>query len=157
MDNRGTGRSGAVDCPELQRAPTLTEANRRRLRRALGPRAPLYSTTLAVDDLAALLDALAIGRIDLYGDSYGTFFAQVFAVRHPERLRSLVLDGAYPLGTGEYAWYPAYAPAMRDKFNLACQRSPACSKLAGQFPGSHRARALQALRAQAWGRAGPRR
>ena len=27
MDNRGTGRSGAVDCPELQHAAALTEAN----------------------------------------------------------------------------------------------------------------------------------
>jgi pimeloyl-ACP methyl ester carboxylesterase len=146
MDNRGTGRSGAVDCRELQRAPLLTLANVAACGRSLGVRAPLYSTTLASDDLAAVLDALAIGRVDLYGDSYGTFFAQVFAVRHADKLRSLVLDGAYPLGSGEYAWYPAYAPAMRDKFNFACQRSPACS----QFPGdsiSHFEPALRQLRA----------
>jgi pimeloyl-ACP methyl ester carboxylesterase len=146
MDNRGTGHSGAVNCPELQRAPLLTLANVAACGRSLGARAPLYSTTLASDDLAAVLDALAIGRVDLYGDSYGTFFAQVFAVRHPAKLRSLVLDGAYPLGGGEYAWYPAYAPAMRDKFNLACQRSPACS----QYPGnsmSHFEPALRQLRA----------
>ncbi len=146
MDNRGTGRSGAVDCPELQRAPVLTLANVASCGRSLGARAPLYGTTLATDDLAAVLDALGIARIDLYGDSYGTFFAQVFAVRHPNKLRSLVLDGAYPLGGGEYAWYPAYAPAMRDKFNFACQRSPACS----QYPGdsmSHIEPALRELRA----------
>lgn len=146
MDNRGTGRSGAVNCPELQRAPLLTLANVAACGRLLGARAPLYSTTLASDDLAAVLDALGIGRIDLYGDSYGTFFAQVFAVRHPARLRSLVLDGAYPLGGKEYAWYPAYAPAMRDKFNLACQRSPACRA----YPGtsmSHIEPALRQLRA----------
>ncbi len=145
MDNRGTGRSGAVDCPELQRAPSLTLGNVAACGRLLGSRAPLYSTTLAVDDLAAVLDALAIGRIDLYGDSYGTFFAQVFAVRHGEKLRSVVLDGAYPLGGGKYAWYPDYAPAMRDKFNFSCQRSAACS----QFPGnsmSHFQPAIQQLR-----------
>ena len=147
MDNRGTGRSDTVDCPPLQRTATLTEANVAACGKGLGPRAPLYSTTLATDDLAALLDALALGRIDLYGDSYGTFFAQVFAVRHPERLRSLVLDGAYPLGSGEYAWYPAYAPAMRDKFNLACQRSPACSALPGTSM-AHIKPALEALRAR---------
>ena len=146
MDNRGTGRSAAVDCPELQRDPTLTEANVAACGERLGLSAPLYSTTLAADDLAALLDALALGPIDLYGDSYGTFFAQVFAVRHPEHLRSLVLDGAYPLGGGEYAWYPAYAPAMRDKFDLACQRSPSCSRLPGSSM-SHIEPALQSLRA----------
>ena len=57
--------------------------------RSLGVTAPLYSTTLAADDLAAVLDSLSLGKISLYGDSYGTYFAQVFAVRHPERLRAL--------------------------------------------------------------------
>jgi pimeloyl-ACP methyl ester carboxylesterase len=135
MDNRGTGRSGAVDCPELQRASVMTEDIVAACGRLLGARAPLYSTTLASDDLAAILEGLGIGRIDLYGDSYGTFFAQVFAVRHPDKLRSLVLDGAYPLGSGEYAWYPAYAPAMRAKFNFACERSEACSKIPGDSIG----------------------
>ena len=147
MDSRGTGQSGAVDCPEVQRAPLLTEANVAACGAGLGPRAPLYSTTLAADDLAAVLNALALGRIDLYGDSYGTFFAQVFAVRHPEKLRSLVLDGAYPLGGKQYAWYPAYAPAMRDKFNFACRRSPACSLLPGDSM-SHIEPALRSLRAR---------
>lgn len=141
MDNRGTGGSGAIDCPTLQRAPTLTEDAVAACGTLLGARAPLYSTTLAADDLAAVLDALGTGPVDLYGDSYGTFFAQVFAVRHPERLRSLVLDGAYPLGSGDYAWYPAYAPAMRDKFNFACERSAAC----GALPGTSMSRIEQVL------------
>ena len=147
MDNRGTGKSAAIDCPELQREPSLSEASVAACGARLGATAPFYSTTLATDDLAAVLDALGAGAIDLYGDSYGTFFAQVFAVRHGERVRSLVLDGAYPLGSGEYAWYPAYAPAMRDKFNLACERSPACSALPGNSM-SHIEPALRLLRGQ---------
>ena len=147
MDNRGTGHSGAVNCRELQQAPTLTEASVAACGQTLGARAPLYSTALATDDLAALLDALAAGPVDLYGDSYGTFFAQVFAVRHPDKLRTLVLDGAYPLSGTEYAWYPAYAPAMRDKFNLACERSPMCGALPGNSM-SHIEPALRLLRAR---------
>jgi pimeloyl-ACP methyl ester carboxylesterase len=146
MDNRGTGRSGAVDCPALQTAPTLTEQLAADCGRQLGERAPLYSTTLATDDLSALLNALALSPGDLYGDSYGTFFAQVFALRHPQQLRSLVLDGAYPLGDAAYGWYPAYAPAMRAKFNIACARSPACSSLPGDSM-SHIEPALRLLRA----------
>jgi pimeloyl-ACP methyl ester carboxylesterase len=145
MDNRGTGHSGAIDCQELQNAAALTEAGIGACGRSLGATAPLYSTALAADDLAAILDALAIERVGLYGDSYGTYFAQVFALRHAGRLRALVLDGAYPLDDRDYAWYPHYAPAMRDKFNLACARSGAC----GALPGSsleHIAPALAALR-----------
>ncbi len=147
MDNRGTGRSGAVDCKELQNAAALTTAGIGACGRSLGAAAPLYSSALAADDLAAILDALGIARVALYGDSYGTYFAQVFALRHAERLRALVLDGAYPLDGLDYAWYPHYAPAMRDKFNLACARSLACSAI----PGSsleHIAPALEALRSQ---------
>ena len=44
MDNRGTGRSGAIDCTELQNAPVLTEANVGACGRSLGATAPLYST-----------------------------------------------------------------------------------------------------------------
>ncbi len=145
MDYRGTGRSGALDCEPLQNARALTLADIGACGASLGARAPLYSTAYAADDLEALLAALGAGRIDLYGDSYGTFFAQVFAVRHPQRLRSLVLDGAYPLAGPDLAWYPAYAPAMRDKFNRACERAPACAAL----PGSsleHIAPALARLR-----------
>jgi pimeloyl-ACP methyl ester carboxylesterase len=131
MDNRGTGRSGAVDCRELQTADHWTVELNGACGRALGDRAPLYSTAYAADDLAAILDALNIRRIDLYGDSYGTYFEQVFAIRHPNSLRSLVLDGAYPLNGPDYAWYPSYAPAMRDKFNIACRRFAPCARLPG--------------------------
>jgi pimeloyl-ACP methyl ester carboxylesterase len=147
MDNRGTGRSGAIHCEPLQNATALTLEDIGRCGATLGARAALYGTADAADDLEAVLAALDAGPVDLYGDSYGTFFAQVFAVRHPGRLRSLVLDGAYPLDGPDLAWYPGYAPAMRDKFNRLCERNPSCAAL----PGSsleHLAPALAALRRQ---------
>src|SRR5262252_5241639 len=69
MDNRGTGRSGAIDCQPLQSAPGLTDEDVGACGRSLGPSVQLYSSNLAADDLAALLEALDIKRIDLYGDS----------------------------------------------------------------------------------------
>jgi pimeloyl-ACP methyl ester carboxylesterase len=131
MDNRGTGQSGAIDCHELQTAEKWTVELIAACGKTLGDRAPLYSTAYAADDLAAILEALNIRRIDLYGDSYGTYFEQVFAVRHPNALRSIVLDGAYPLYGPDYAWYPSYAPAMRDKFDMACRRFGPCAALPG--------------------------
>ena len=145
MDNRGTGRSGAVDCTRLQQAPVLSIADIGACGRALGAAAPLYGTAYAADDLDAILGLLALGPVGLYGNSYGTFFAQVFALRHPARLRSLVLDGAFPLDAPDLAWYPAYASAVRAKLNLSCARSPACAAV----PGSsleHIAPALEELR-----------
>jgi pimeloyl-ACP methyl ester carboxylesterase len=147
LDNRGTGRSGAIDCQELERARELTEAGIGACGRVLGAAAPLYSNALASDDLAALLQTLGVRSIGLYGNSAGTYFAQVFALRHPDRVRALVLDGAYPLSGPDYGWYPHYAPATRRKFNTACARSPACRAI----PGSsieHITPAIERLRAQ---------
>ncbi len=142
MDNRGTGRSGAIDCTRLQRDPVPTIAAMAACGAQLGRTAPLYSTAYAADDLAAILDALGAGPVDLYGDSYGTFFAQLFAVRHGERLRTLTLDGAYPLLGADIAWWAGYAPAMRNKFDRSCERSPACRAT----PGSSMEHILPALK-----------
>lgn len=46
----------------------------------------------AVDDYAALLDAEGIDRVVVAGCSYGTTVAQVFGLRHPERVAAMVLD-----------------------------------------------------------------
>jgi pimeloyl-ACP methyl ester carboxylesterase len=130
MDDRGTGRSGAIDCEPLQRAPVMILMNVTRCGRELGDRADLYGSALAADDLAALMSALGIRDACFYGDSYGTFFVQVFAARHPRRVRSIVLDGAYP-AIGADPWYPSTGRTIRDAFDIVCRRSPACAALPG--------------------------
>ncbi len=131
VDNRGTGASQVIDCQPLQRSAFLTLSGIAACGASLGDTSDLYGSGTAADDLAAVLDALGISQIDLYGDSYGTFFSQTFAGRHPERLRSVVLDSAYPV-EHESPWYPEAAPAMRNAFNSACQQSLACQNLPGE-------------------------
>lgn len=128
MDNRGTGGSHPIDCPALQREAYPLPENVRSCGVQLGPSAYLYGSGLAADDLAAILDALGIDKIDLYGDSYGTFATEAFAGRHPDRVRSLVLDGAFPV-IDFSPWYPETAPAFRHAFNAVCERSPNCRDL----------------------------
>jgi pimeloyl-ACP methyl ester carboxylesterase len=125
VDQRGTGRSAALDCPALQNLTIVYSVAAGRCGRALGARSDDYTTARSADDVAAVIQRLRLGRVDMYGDSYGTFFAQVFAGRHPDLLRSLVLDGAYPTH-GETAFYPTQGPAMRTSFAKACRRSPEC-------------------------------
>ena len=117
-------------------------------RQQLGKHADLYGSADSADDLAAVVTALGLSKIDLYGDSYGTFFAQTFAGRHPTMLRSLVLDGAYPT-TGEDAWYPTQGPAMLRSINLVCARTPACSAL-GTSTGSLLQQVLAKVRKSPW-------
>jgi pimeloyl-ACP methyl ester carboxylesterase len=130
VDNRGTGRSAAIVCEPVQRAPLMTLAQVTRCGRQLGRTSDLYGTAIAADDMANILTALRIRKVDMYGDSYGSFFVQAFAGRHPERVRSIVLDGAYPV-IGGSPWYPSTAPTLRRAFNIACARSPVCGRMRG--------------------------
>ncbi len=130
VDNRGTGASDPIDCSPLQRAPIMLVRDVTRCGEELGSSSDLFGTGLAADDLAAVLAALKIGKVDLYGDSYGTFFVQAFAGRHPSLVRSIVLDGAYPV-TGGSPWYPSSGPAMRRAFDTVCRLSVVCAHIPG--------------------------
>jgi pimeloyl-ACP methyl ester carboxylesterase len=102
VDNRGTGASGRINCPAVQ-TDGFALAAVAQCRKILGSKADDYGTIAAVDDLEAVLDRVDAQRVDLYGESYGTFFAQVFALRYPKRLKRVVLDGALPLAVDPWA------------------------------------------------------
>lgn len=148
VDQRGTGRSEPVDCPDLQNLVIAYSRAAGRCGRSLGERSDDYSTALSADDLAAVVEALELGPLDLYGDSYGTFFAQVFAGRHPDHLRSIVLDSAYPT-YGESGWYPTQGPAMTSSFRKACRRSPSCRRGGDGFAPTLE-RVLRQVRREPW-------
>ena len=115
---------------------------------SLGERADDYSTALSADDLAAVVTALGLAPVDVYGDSYGTFFAQVYAGRHPEQVRSVVLDGAYP-AYGEDGWYRTQGSTMRAAFTAVCERSPTCRQAGRPFLPTLSA-VLDAVRDKPW-------
>jgi pimeloyl-ACP methyl ester carboxylesterase len=145
VDLRGTGLSGALDCKTFRRDVKRYVARAGRCAREIGARRDLYGTGDAVDDIAAVLDALHVAQVDLYGDSYGTYAAQAFAARHPARLRSLVLDGAYPVpGTdpslGDLA--EATQRALRAVCEGRCGEDPVA--VASRFAARVRARPFTA-------------
>lgn len=130
VDQRGMGRTAVLACPALDNGTLSYVRAVGVCGRSLGDRAYSYGSEASADDLAAVLDALKIDKIDMYGDSYGTFFGQVFAGRHPDRLRTLILDGAYPT-YGESAWYPTQGPALRRALTAVCARSELCASAPG--------------------------
>ena len=127
VDLRGTGESDALGCKAFESSTANYAERAGRCAQQIGPERDLYSTSQAVQDLEAVLRALDAGKVDLYGDSYGTYAAQAFALRFPERLRSLTVDGAYPLpGTDPAA--ADLVEAGRRGLELACERSPAAPR-----------------------------
>ena len=90
----------------------------------------LFSTAYSARDVSRVLRALRLGRVDLYGDSYGSWFAQVFASAYPRRLRSVTLDSTYQV-LGLDPWYTTTVSTARRAFAQACSRWPACARAAG--------------------------
>ena len=134
IDKRGTGLSGAVNCPAIQTGDPVDPAGLKACGLQLGRTAPLYGTKLAVDDIVAVMDAMQIDSVDYYGDSYGTYVGQVFAAWHPDRLRSIVLDSAYPVRPPD-VWFPTDWSTGRDGLDLVCSRSPSCRAVGGTSTG----------------------
>jgi pimeloyl-ACP methyl ester carboxylesterase len=129
VDKRGTGLSGPIDCADLQTGSTDLDAVAA-CAKQLGPTAWFYGTDFAANDIVAVMDALAIDDVDFYGDSYGTFVGQVLAGLYPHRLRSIILDSAYPVRAPD-PWFATDWAAAWSGIDISCARSPSCSSLGG--------------------------
>lgn len=79
FDNRDVGLSTKFD----GRLPDLDAARRR------DPAAVVYGLEDMADDAVGLLDALGVDRAHVLGASMGGMIAQLVAIRHPDRVRSL--------------------------------------------------------------------
>ena len=64
----------AVHCPALQKGLIQEPIAVGECANQLGPRFAGYTTAEAADDIDAVRRALGLGKVFLYGDSYGTLF-----------------------------------------------------------------------------------
>jgi pimeloyl-ACP methyl ester carboxylesterase len=142
IDLRGTGSSAPLDCPALQNftgrasGPTFNAvvgdcaaALDHRWRTPTGAfvhASDLFTSATAAADVASVVRALGLQQVDVYGDSYGSFFAQVFARRYPALVRSLTLDSTYATEQLD-PWYRSTIESIPTAFDTVCDRSPACA------------------------------
>jgi pimeloyl-ACP methyl ester carboxylesterase len=95
LDQRGTGESGALSCPNLQRLRSLDAlqpASVASCANRIGPRRVDYSSADSVLDIEDLRKALGVEKIALAGISYGTHVAMQYARAFPQHVSRLVLD-----------------------------------------------------------------
>ncbi len=92
-DQRGTGRSGLLRCPRLEKDPHLRDtgaaedcANR------IGPARRFYTTPDSVQDMEAIRRELGVEKLTLFGISYGTELALAYARAYPQHVQRLILD-----------------------------------------------------------------
>ena len=134
MDQRGIGLSGPIQCIDAAAAyyasPARPQEPAERDAAAAAAQTfvtdclteagvteadlPLYATTQAVEDLEAVRDYLAVDKLDLYGESYGTQFVQYYATAHPDRIAALYLDGPVDLTIDGMTYYVEAARSAED-------------------------------------------
>ncbi len=115
VDQRGMGRSEPSLCPEQQgslvnamlavatdatsealAADRATHAACRDAIRARGIDLNTFGTAATANDYEWVRQALGVERWNVVGESYGTTVAMTLLVRHPEAIRSAVLDSLNP-------------------------------------------------------------
>ncbi len=161
IDLRGTGGSSPINCAAIQHlsapkpsvwfenaAAACAASLDHRWRYQGGSRvhaSDLFTSAPAAEDVAAVIRALRLPRVDLYGDSYGSWFAQIFASRYPKLLRSLTLDSTYATVKID-PWYPSTVRSMPHDFNAACARWPSCASAEVGVAGTPWSRIAQVAR-----------
>jgi pimeloyl-ACP methyl ester carboxylesterase len=95
-DQRGTGRSGYLTCPKAEQSATSNNDFTAQCATELGPTRSDYSTRDTVDDIEAIRQALGVDKVSIFGVSYGTYVAQLYAKRYPTHTESLILDSVVP-------------------------------------------------------------
>lgn len=148
VDQRGTGESAPLQCPDERHLPMAEQldeaASMRRLaacRDALAalPHGDLrhYTTPVAMQDLEAVRQALGIARWNLVGASYGTRAGLAYLRQFPGSVRRAVLDGLAPPDMVLPASFSPDNQAALDTLLAACAAEPGCQaaypRLAAQW------------------------
>ncbi len=145
---RGTGNSTPVNCPEIERYKKIQQQDGPAFNALVGEcgdslnhkwkyshggwvhASDLFNTAYSARDVSKVLSATRVGRVDLYGDSYGSWFAQAMASRYPKQLRSVTLDSTYQV-LGLDPWYTSTVQTARQAFEQVCDDWRPCDSAAG--------------------------
>jgi pimeloyl-ACP methyl ester carboxylesterase len=127
FDQRGTGFSDPLSCPELAKAGSQPQYDAAVTQCAdgLGASRAFYTSRDNADDIEAVRQAIGVDKISLYGVSYGTFTATTYARRYPSHVASLLLDSVVP-PTGvdplDRTTFAAFPRVLRDICAGACRK-----------------------------------
>lgn len=135
VDQRGTGRSGALRCDLHAESDTATRLRHlfppqaaRQCAHAMRARADLdrYTYLDAAHDLERVRRALGYGMLNLNGGSYGTRAVQVFMRAYPDSVRTAYLGSAIPLDVPTPLTMARTAQGEFERVLHACESDGAC-------------------------------
>lgn len=133
LDQRGTGQSHPLDCPDLQELPL--DSSRQEVldtleacRQTLAQRADLtqYTTDVAMRDLDAVRQTLGYRQINLLGTSYGSRAALRYMALFPHSVRTVVLNSSVSSELILQLQAPADGQRALSLLFKRCQQNAAC-------------------------------
>lgn len=138
VDQRGTGQSNPLACPQIRELP-LDAGEEEALaavqacRQNLAEEADLtqYTTDIAMHDLDAVRETLGYEQINLVGTSYGSRAALRYMRLFPDRVRSAVLNAVVSHELVLQMQAPADGQRALALLFERCREDAACSE---QFP-----------------------
>ena len=139
IDQRGTGKSAPLDCPDEAKLPVAEAVDAaKQMARLQACQAQLmklpygdlrfFTTTIAVQDMDAVREALAVPQWNLIGASYGTRAALEYLRQFPGKVRRTVIDGVAPPDMVLPASFSIDGQAALDAVFAACDKEADCRK-----------------------------
>lgn len=132
VDVRGTGDSSPLKCPHDDGTVSLLAAmddpadTASECLDSLDADARFYTHYYSMADLRDVVQQLGYRQINLWGGSWGTRSALIFAAAYPELVRRVVLDGAVAWSM-DFPWsYPTDAARALDSLFRDCSSDPQC-------------------------------
>lgn len=139
IDQRGTGSSNPLDCPDDEEQSlqalfedALPEKLVAKCLATLEADPRLYVTSIAVEDLEEVRAVLGHDKVNLWGGSYGTRVALEYVRRHGDHVRSVVLDGVAPATMKLPLSFVADGDAALQRLIEACEKEERCRRI---YPG----------------------
>lgn len=145
FDQRGVGPLSGIDCPKAAARYDIQPLDPGRPREAIDAARefvtactgemehkdllPYLDTEQAIRDLEAFRQAIGAPKVWLYGESYGTQFAQQYATAFPNAIEGLILDGVVDLtldAEGYYAEDARTVEKLLAKTLKSCALVPGC-------------------------------
>ncbi len=114
------------------------------------------TTWSLIEDIERLREQLGVERWCVFGGSWGSTLALAYAIKHPERVESLVLRGVFLLTKRELAWFYQDGASMMfpDAWARFCAPIPVAERddMMGAYHKrlTHPDRRVQATAAAAW-------
>jgi len=109
---------------------------------------PFYGTNQAVADLDAFRQAIGDEKIWLYGESYGTQYAQTYTASYPEHVAGLILDGTVDMTHSLTDYYVEQTHAFSDVVQETLKACNADENCTGDFADGDAVAFYDTLRAE---------